>query len=535
MMKLPIPHGRFCTKAIVLQAFILFTMSYTNSLTAQRSDKELTAHRQSFAKQVEQSNRKSCPYVTSGLTVDSVKYFSSTLHFFMTLDKEYLFGRNDEQLKEHFSNLIRYRFDLIPFVKLYRQLVRWNEGFVYEIAVADNSRRTFCFPPEETQKLWNDRKDPAYSNSARWEAQYNIMHYCHFNNKRCPIRAINEPFSLDSIKNNKDTLILYYTTFGKDTNAFNYLKSNYMEERTRHVNQFLLTEFPNLLDAAGYSQLCRYYNNRTNETLDFFFSADEIHGWATASDSVLKQADLQLNIRNIKQDIESFNQKQCPYPYGTITIDSMILDTELLHVYCLSSPATNFPDKTFFEKYIRFTRHYTPLFENLALYNRGIRMHLPTDGRTDSLIDFSVQELQRITKNKSASAKKRDAQEALVAFTLQQNKKLPIETNNITTLKQFLIEKKSFVAYFIIAYKFESVFVAKSNLRQQALNQLSARNPELRFYLTLLLESGHDLIYRYHTTSPFPDGKPAKTGNSVNTFDVHFSSQDIQDILNATR
>ena len=535
MMKLTILHGRFYRKLLVLQVFILFAMSFSNPLAAQPSDRELTKHRQSFAKQVEQSNRKSCPYLTSGLTVDSVKYLSPALYFYMTLDKEYLFGRNDEQLKEHFANLIRYRFDLTPFLKLYQQLVRWNEGFVYEIAVTDNSRRTFCFPPEETQQLWNDRTDTAYASTTRWEAQYRIMHDCHFNNKRCPIRAINEPFSLDSIKNNKDTLIIYYTTFGKDTNAFNHLKSNYMEERTRHVNQFLLTEFPKLLDAAGYSQLCRYYNNRTNETLDFFFSADEIHGWATAGDSALQRADLQLNLRGIEQNIESFNQKQCPYPYGTITIDSLVLDSERLHVYCQSSPAANFPDKAFFEKYIRFTRHYTPIFDNMVLYNREIRMHLPTDAQPDSLIDFTVQELQSITQNKSASSKKRDAQEALVAFTHQQNKKLPIETNNITTLERFVVEKKSFVAYFIIAYKFESVFVAKSNLRQQALNQLSAKNPELRLYLILLLESGHDLIYRYHTTTPFPDGKSAKTSNSVNTFDVHFSSQDIEEILNATR
>jgi len=534
-MKLTLRYNRHYTKLTVLQAFILLIMSFANHLSAQPTDRELTAHRQSFTKQVEQSNRKSCPYVAAGLTVDSVKYFSSTLYFYMTLDKEYLFGRNDEQLKEHFANLIRYRFDLIPFVKLYQQLVRWNEGFVYEIAVTDNSRRTLCFSPEETQNLWKDRKDPAYANSSRWEAQYDIMHYCHFNNKRCPIRAYNEPFSLDSIKNNKDTLILYYTTFGKDTNAFNYLKSNYMKERTRHINQFLSGKLPQLLDAAGYSQLCRYYNNRTNEMLDFFFSADEIHGWATASDSALKQAELQLKIRGIEQNIESFNQNQCPYPYATINIDSMILDSEWLHVYCLSSPATNCPDKAFFEKYIGFTRHFTPLIDNMVLYHRGIRIHLPTDGQTDALIDFSVQELQRITKNKSASSKKRDAQEALGVYTNQLNKKLPIETNDVTTLKEFVIEKKSFVAYFIIAYKFESVFVAKSNLRKQAINGLSSINPEVRFYLTMLLESGHDLIYRYHTTTPFPDGKPAKTGTSVNTFDVHFSSQDIQDILNATR
>ena len=534
-MKLTIRHGQFYEKLLVLQVIILLTMSFSNPLTAQPSDGELTKHRQSFAKQVEQSNRKSCPYVTTGLTVDSIKYFSSTLYFYMTLDKEYLFGRNDEQLKEHFANLIRYRFDLTPFLKLYQQLVRWNEGFVYEIAVTDNSRRTLCFPPEETQNLWKDRKDTAYYSSARWEAQYRIMHDCYFNNKRCPIRALNEPFSLDSIKNNKDTLIIYYTTFGKDTSAFNYLKSNYMEERTRHINQFMLSEFPKLLDAAGYSQLCRYYNDRTNETLDFFFSADEIHKWTTAGDSAIQQADLQLNLRGIKQNIESFNQQLCPYPYATITIDSLILDSELLHVFCQSTPAANFPDKDFFEKFIRFTRHYSPLFDNMVLYNRGIRMHLPTDVQSDSLIDFTVQELQNLTKNKSASIIKKEANEALVAYTNLQNKKLPMEVNNITTLKQFFIEKKSFVAYFIIAYKFESVFVAKSNLRQQALNQLSANNPELRFYLTLLLESGHDLIYRYHTTTPFPDGKSVKTNNSVNTFDVHFSLQDIQDILNAAR
>ena len=149
-------------------AFLLLITAGTATAQSYNADK--------FAQEVAQNSERNCPKQLYGLVVDSISYHADYLHFGLTMEDLFMFGRDTAELKTYFANLLRYRYDTPEFKELYVHLVELGGGLSYDMTL-DSSRRFFVlqYPPEEIRQIWADRTKPEYQDSARWMARHDVF------------------------------------------------------------------------------------------------------------------------------------------------------------------------------------------------------------------------------------------------------------------------------------------------------------------------------------------------------------------------
>ena len=149
-------------------AFLLLIAAGTATAQSYNAEK--------FAREVAQNSGQNCPKAVNGLVIDSLSYRADYLHFGITMEDIYMFGRDTAELKEYFANLLRYRYETQEFRDLYSHLVEIGGGMSYDMTL-DSSRRFFVlrYPPEEIRQIWADRTKPEYQDSARWLARHDVF------------------------------------------------------------------------------------------------------------------------------------------------------------------------------------------------------------------------------------------------------------------------------------------------------------------------------------------------------------------------
>ena len=149
-------------------AFLLLIAAGTATAQSYNAEK--------FAREVAQNSEQNCPKAVNGLVIDSLSYHADYLHFGITMEDIYMFGRDTAELKEYFANLLRYRYETQEFRDLYSLLVEIGGGMSYDMTL-DSSRRFFVlrYPPEEIRQIWADRTNPEYQDSARWLARHDVF------------------------------------------------------------------------------------------------------------------------------------------------------------------------------------------------------------------------------------------------------------------------------------------------------------------------------------------------------------------------
>ena len=167
--------------------------------------------REAFAKMVTE-NSKHCPYNLAGIEVNDIAYDSGYLHFDITMEDIYMFGRSIPELKTYFANLLRYRFDPKIEHNLYVKLAEIKGGLCYDMTL-DSSRRSFTlrYTPDEFQQIWADREKPEYRDSAKWLARHAVFMELYLENhySLTPRSENQGPLNIDSANVTNETVTFY--------------------------------------------------------------------------------------------------------------------------------------------------------------------------------------------------------------------------------------------------------------------------------------------------------------------------------------
>lgn len=191
-------------KAILTYWAVAFLLLITaGTATAQSYDAE------TFAREVAQNSERNCPKSLNGVIVDSIFYHNDYLHFGVTMEDIFMFGRDTAELKTYFANLLRYRYDTPEFKELYVHLVELGGGLSYDMTL-DSSRRYFVlqYSPEEIRQIWADRTKPEYQDSARWSARHDVFIELYMENRfTFSRRSSDEEFmSIDTVRQDGETV-----------------------------------------------------------------------------------------------------------------------------------------------------------------------------------------------------------------------------------------------------------------------------------------------------------------------------------------
>jgi len=182
-------------------AFLLLIAAGTATAQSYNAEK--------FAREVARNSELNCPKSLNGVVVDSISYHNDYLHFGVTMEDLFMFGRDTAELKEYFANLLRYRYDTPEFRDLYAHLVEIGGGMSYDMTL-DSSRRYFVlrYPPEEIRQIWADRTRPEYQDSVRWLARHSVFSELYIENRfTFSRRSSDEEFMvIDSVRQVGETV-----------------------------------------------------------------------------------------------------------------------------------------------------------------------------------------------------------------------------------------------------------------------------------------------------------------------------------------
>lgn len=276
--------------------FLVLYLMVTPFLNAQSITPELYANMVAF------SNKHDCPKVMVGLVINSVSYDTNYLHFDMTLEEDYRFGRTAEQIRTHFANLIRYRI-ITDFIHLYERLVDLKGGLIYDI-LTDSTKTHYLFQydPDEMRELWADRSRPEFKDSTKWCTRYEIMSSTYYLTKSGPIQTDGNSF-LDSMRLVADTFFYYYTVH--DNEAFriwNYLRTKQQIRNRLQSDLAFYYGWVNMATEAEIDIVHLYHDTAGNEVLRLHFPLSELRIIQTQSKQ-LKPADDEILDAFIREQI----------------------------------------------------------------------------------------------------------------------------------------------------------------------------------------------------------------------------------------
>lgn len=257
---------------IIRHTLILLFVFLAGVATAQPIDKEM------YIKVVGMNMKRNCPFEEDGLVVNALSYKAGYLHFAIEMEDDYMFGRDTAELKEFFADRLRYQLEPKEFQYLYEKLGDIHGGFIYDITL-DSSRRSFSlkYTPEETRKIWADRKRPEYQLSDQWRARYFIFVQTYWDNKYNFSDRVSdeEPINMDSSRIIGETLTYFISTSDQ-------IYSTYYEKRDswrEFFRDMLFFDDPNLLTnlaTAGYNLLAIYENVSRTDSFHIFFPHDTL-------------------------------------------------------------------------------------------------------------------------------------------------------------------------------------------------------------------------------------------------------------------
>ena len=252
---------------IIRNTLFLLFLFLAGIAMAQPIDKEM------YIKVVGMNMKKNCPFEEDGLVVNALSYKSGYLHFAIEMEDDYMFGRDTAALKKFFADRLRYQLEPKEFQYLYEKLGDIHGGFIYDITL-DSSRRSFSlkYTPEETRKIWADRKRPEYQLSDQWRARYFIFVQTYWENKYNFSDRVSdeEPINIDSSRIVGETLTYFISTSDQ-------IYSTYYEKRDSwraFFRNMLFFDDPDLLRnlaIADYNLLAIYENVSRTDSFHIFF------------------------------------------------------------------------------------------------------------------------------------------------------------------------------------------------------------------------------------------------------------------------
>ena len=167
--------------------------------------------REAFAKMVSEKSAQ-YPYNLDGIVVNNIAYDSGYLHYDITMEDIYMFGRSIPELKTYFANLLRYRYDPEIEHDLYVKLAEIKGGLCYDMTL-DSSRRSFTlqYTPDEFQQIWADRVKPEYQDSVKWLARHAVFMELYLENhySLTPRSENQDPLNIDSANVTDETVTFY--------------------------------------------------------------------------------------------------------------------------------------------------------------------------------------------------------------------------------------------------------------------------------------------------------------------------------------
>ena len=238
--------------------FVSVLMGFVGEVSAQPLDKE------AFAVMVEENSELNCPYELDGVRVNKIFFDADYLHFDFTMLDIYMFGRNTEEMKIYFANLLRHRCEPKPAHDLYEKLVEIRGGLIYDLTL-DSSRRSFSlqYTPDEYLQIWNDRQKPEYQDSVKWLARHEVFMEIYLENLYTftPRTSDKDFMNLDTAYVKDDTVFYYISVCDS---LFQFV-SETRDEWMLHWDNILLFDgednpLLNMLTFSDYD-LCIIYEN----------------------------------------------------------------------------------------------------------------------------------------------------------------------------------------------------------------------------------------------------------------------------------
>jgi hypothetical protein len=271
--------------------FFVLLLLVTVAVEAQTLTKE------GYAKDVTKVSKQICPLELQGCVVDSFFYQPNYLHEVLTMKDDYMFDRSNEELKQYFADVFRYRFEIHACKGLYEKLLKMDGGFVIDMTL-DSSHRSFsiAYTPEEFKQIWADRKKPEYQDSLTWMARHDVFMSLWFQNKYDCSKTVTEdnPLSIDSVWLSGDTVVFHTTVL--DT-AYSYVE----EDRDNLIlfwkETLLFTEGNYLADDmadAGYHFLSAYENVSRTDSFHVFFSNSTLQDFLLQVSKISEATDEQM-------------------------------------------------------------------------------------------------------------------------------------------------------------------------------------------------------------------------------------------------
>lgn len=271
--------------------FFVLLLLVTVAVEAQTLTKE------SYASEVTKVSKQICPLELQGCVVDSFFYQPNYLHEVLTMKDDYMFDRSNEELKQYFADVFRYRFEIHACKGLYEKLLKMDGGFVIDITL-DSSRRSFSltYTPEEFKQIWADRKKPEYQDSLTWMARHDVFMSLWFQNKYDCSKTVTEdnPLSIDSVWLSGDTVVFHTTVL--DT-AYSYVEEDRDNWILHWKETLLFTEGSYLVDDmadAGYHFMAVYENVSRTDSFHIFFSNSTLQDFLLQVSKISEATDEQM-------------------------------------------------------------------------------------------------------------------------------------------------------------------------------------------------------------------------------------------------
>ncbi len=256
-----------------------------------------TLTKESYASEVTKVSKQICPLKMQGCVVDSFFYQPNYLHEVITMKDDYMFDRSNEELKQYFADVFRYRFEIHACKGLYEKLLKMDGGFVIYITL-DSSRRSFSltYTPEEFKQIWADRKKTEYQDSLTWIARHDVFMSLWFQNKYDCSKTVTEdyPLSIDSVWLSGDTVVFHTTVL--DT-AYSYVEEDLDNLILFWKETLLFTEGNYLADDmadAGYHFLAAYENIARTDSFHIFFSNTKLQDFILEASKITEATDEQM-------------------------------------------------------------------------------------------------------------------------------------------------------------------------------------------------------------------------------------------------
>ena len=247
-------------------------------------------------------------------------------------------------------------------------------------------------------------------------------------------------------------------------------------------------------------------------------------------DKIMEQVWAERFVRRL----EKCNREECPIVSGIVIIDSLAYDYENLHFYGrIENTYTLNGDtaavKNALLKQLQFAVSSGGfLFDNMMRLESGLTIHYFIPKADTTLhIHFSYSELQEMVAGDSLSERER-ARVALNDLLAAVNANAPYSAGLFMRFDSVYIERENLVYHYTILYQFEAFKKESASLDwtiRSNLSLASSKDTDLLYLLTLCVESGYGLCYRYVPPAKNKKKKKFRKGEVV---EVCLSMDDLQ-------